>query len=254
MHTLTILAFDHSGLTTGVTKSFEYYRVFPVPGKIEAEQYSKMSGIETAPTTDTGGGLQVTSISSGDSFDYTVNVQEPGNYRVEFRISSGTGGGSFELRKMAIIPISSIQIETAGGDQNWITISDTINLSAGRQSLKVYAVEGAWNINWINFVKVNETSVFSPASAEYACLLTVVPNPVHEDFMVQYVLTELSPVEFILYDSSGKMIEKRRRETLGSPEGELHWAFGSYTGPGLYYLMMRQSGKKVASFKLLKQN
>ncbi len=254
MHTITVLAYDNLELTTGITKQFDYLLVSHIPGRIEAEDYTTMSGIETEATNDTeGGGLHVISIQAGDYLNYSVNTQEAGDYRVEYRVSSSTGGGSFELRKMAIIPISSINIETEGGDQNWITISDTVFLDEGRKSLKIHSTEGGWNLNWINFVKVNETSVSSPRQAETGYSLTVAPNPARENFTVHYKVTERIPVEFNLYDSGGRLIEKRKKEYIGSPEGEFPWTFRDQPGPGLYYLMMRQSGRKVASIKLLKQ-
>ncbi len=46
-----------------------------IPGKIEAENYSAMNGIQTEPTTDTGGGLNVGWIHVGDWLDYNVNVE-----------------------------------------------------------------------------------------------------------------------------------------------------------------------------------
>ncbi|MBN1410059.1 MAG: carbohydrate-binding protein, partial [Spirochaetales bacterium] len=59
----------------------------PVPGKIEAESYSAMSGIQTENTTDSGGGLNVGWIDAGDWMEYNVTVTA-GTYYVQYRVAA----------------------------------------------------------------------------------------------------------------------------------------------------------------------
>ncbi|MBW4840950.1 MAG: discoidin domain-containing protein, partial [Paenibacillaceae bacterium] len=65
-----------------------------IPGKIEAENFSTMNGIQTEPTSDTGGGLNVGWIHVGDWLDFNVNVLNAGTYTVEYRVASNTGTGA----------------------------------------------------------------------------------------------------------------------------------------------------------------
>ncbi len=44
-HTITVMAYDNAGLATGLTNPFSYYEIFSVPGKVEAENYYRMSGV-----------------------------------------------------------------------------------------------------------------------------------------------------------------------------------------------------------------
>ena len=37
------------------------------------------------------------------------------------------------------------------GWQNWITISTTLNLTAGRHRVRINARSDGWNLNWIRF-------------------------------------------------------------------------------------------------------
>lgn len=149
-HTVTALAFDNTGLASEKTHTFTYYPVKVYPGKIEAEHFSAMMGITTQTTSDTDAGLNVTSIDDNDWLDYSVNIEKSGDYRVEFRVASAVADGKLELRKPTGLVLSSNTIANTGGAQKWVTIADTISLAAGKQTLRLHAITGGWNINWIN--------------------------------------------------------------------------------------------------------
>jgi endoglucanase Acf2 len=135
---------------------------FPVPGTVQAEDYSSMNGIELEGTTDDGGGQNVGWIDAGDWMDYEVNVATAGTYTVNFRVASAGGGGALELRSDGQT-LAAESIPATGGWQNWTTISASINLNAGTQTLRVYAASGGWNLNWISF-SIDETNEAPPVS------------------------------------------------------------------------------------------
>jgi endoglucanase len=251
-HSVTVLAFDTAHLARDKTKLFSYYRVCDVPGRVEAEYFSNMSGVTTQATSDTGGGLNLTSLQAGDWVEYSLNVMESGYFRVDYRVASSTGGGAFELRTLSQAVVSSKTVEATGGSQTWITISDTIYLPARKQSFRVYVVSGGWNLNWFDFVKVEETSIFDRAVSATGYVLLVHPNPVHDVFSVTYRVPGPSPVEFDLYDSGGKLIGRHTDENIHSPGGAFEWEIGQDQAYGIYYLSMRQNGRQVASYKLLR--
>jgi len=251
-HTATILAIDTKGLVSEKTYPFTYYPVFPVPGKVEAEDFSNMSGITTQATTDTDGGFNVTSIGAADFMDYSLNILETGSYRVEFRVASATGGGKFELRKTTQFVLSSNTVDATGGTQKWLTIADTINLSAGKQTLRIHAVTGGWNMNWINFVKVDLTSSLDITLTDPGYSLSIVPNPVSSSFRVIYNVAELAPVEFMLYDENGRLVGKQKGENVVRASGENNWIANNSLISGTYFLCMHQNGRKVATTRFIK--
>ncbi|MBN2486005.1 MAG: discoidin domain-containing protein [Bacteroidales bacterium] len=123
----------------------------PIPGKIEAESYDRMSGIQTEATTDIGGGQNVGWIDAGDWLEFDVAVAEAGTYTVNLRAASPSGGASAAILSGGVQK-GTLAITSTGGWQVWTTVSTTVQLSAGNQVLRVLANTGGFNINWIEFV------------------------------------------------------------------------------------------------------
>ena len=251
-HKLTALAFDSTGLTREKTNVFKYIRVCEVPGRVEAEYYSNMSGVRTQPTSDTDGGLNLTSLSEGDWVEYILNVMEAGYYKVDYRVASSTGGGGFEFRTLSQAVLSSNTVECTGGSQTWATLSDTIYLPARKDCYQIWVLSGGWNLNWIHFDTIGIISGMDPESNKTGYEISVFPNPVGNKFTVKYRVSDLSPVEFLLYDSGGRLIARKNKENISSPEGLFEWETGNDRSSGIYYLVMRQGGREVRSIKLLR--
>ncbi|MFZ5985672.1 MAG: cellulase family glycosylhydrolase [Bacillota bacterium] len=119
-----------------------------IPGTFEAEAYDGMYGIQTESCVE--GGLNVGWIDVGDWMDYRVNVQSSGTYTVEYRVASLYGTGRFSLRNGSTV-LASTTVPNTGGWQNWTTVKATVNLSAGQQTLRLYADGSPFNVNWIKF-------------------------------------------------------------------------------------------------------
>jgi beta-glucosidase len=118
-----------------------------LPGKIEAENYNAMSGVQTETTSDTGGGLNVGWIELNDWMDYNVNVQTAGAYRIDYRVASPNATGKVDFRVNSTT-LATTTIPNTGGWQAWTTVSANVTLSAGAQTIRLFASGGGWNINW----------------------------------------------------------------------------------------------------------
>ena len=123
-----------------------------LPGKLEAENYSAMSGIQTGSTTDTGGGSVIGYIDTGDWLDYQVHVQAAGSYTLQFRVASAVNTGKFEFRSGSNV-LASVTVPNTGGWDNWQTVSANVNLSAGVQTIRIHATGNGFNLNWFNAVQ-----------------------------------------------------------------------------------------------------
>ncbi len=130
-----------------------------IPGKIEAENYTSMSGVQTETTTDVGGGLNAGWIDAGDWMDYLITVPTAGNYTVDFRLASTTSNNQIELRSGSTI-LTTVNVPNTGAWQNWQTVTPaSFALNTGNQTIRVYAKTGGWNINWMNFVSTQSNDI-----------------------------------------------------------------------------------------------
>jgi hypothetical protein len=117
-----------------------------VPGKIEAESYTTMSGVGTETTTDTGGGLNVGWIDNNDWLDYSVNVSVAGTYTVNYRVASTVATGKIQLTASGANFATNVPNTT--GNQVWTTVTATVTLSAGVQTIRLTTLVGGFNFNW----------------------------------------------------------------------------------------------------------
>ena len=129
-----------------------------IPGTIQAESYSAQSGVLTETTSDAGGGKDVGWIDAGDWMDYTINVPTAGSYTVGFRVASPIGTGSLQLKNGSTI-LATVKIPSTGGYQSWSTVSSTVTLNAGVQTLRVAVVAAGWNFNLMQFAAVSSSLV-----------------------------------------------------------------------------------------------
>ena len=91
--------------------------------------------------------------------DYNVNVQQAGIYDVSFRVSSPSGASSAIQLKSGATVLATINVPATGAWQTWQTTSGTVTLSSGQQTLRVYANEEGWDLNWFEFTAI---TLFTP--------------------------------------------------------------------------------------------
>ncbi|MBT1706358.1 cellulase family glycosylhydrolase [Chryseosolibacter indicus] len=121
-----------------------------VPAQIQAENYCAMLGVETETTTDTGGGLNVGQLHSGDWMVYRINVPSAGNYTIQYRVATSSSGGIIKAEPYGGgTPYGTINVPVTGGWQTWQTISHAVSLPAGQLQFAL-AITGTFNLNWIN--------------------------------------------------------------------------------------------------------
>lgn len=154
---LNWVAFDQGATNPDPTDPCENQSL-PLPGKIEAEDYCAMLGVQTEATADQGGGENIGWIDSGDWTEYGVNVSQATNLVVNARIASQNGGGRLEL----IVDgnnVGGVDVSSTGGWQSWQTLSLPITLSAGDHTLRMRFPSGGFNLNWVGFTNDTTTPV-----------------------------------------------------------------------------------------------
>ncbi|KAA1189282.1 carbohydrate-binding protein [Paenibacillus sp. B2(2019)] len=98
--------------------------------------------------------------------EYKINITTSGIYKVNYRVavSKGTGEVQFTIdgvnKKTTSFPATE-------GFQSWKTISDTVSLEAGTQTLRLVVTKGGWNLSWFDLVNEADrklNSILSPPS------------------------------------------------------------------------------------------
>ncbi len=124
-----------------------YYRI---PGRLQAERYVTLNQADIAPTTDADGLADMRSTAAGGSLDYNIQVDAAGNYPLNLRVAGAPG----QIRIYAGATLLATATQT---QSTWSTISTTVALSAGAQTLHVVLAANAQRLNWIQFQPANGT-------------------------------------------------------------------------------------------------
>jgi hypothetical protein len=134
--------------------------VTPHSEKIEAENYSSMSGVIKEATTDINGGIQLGDINTGDWMLYRgINIPASGSYKITYRVSSYNGGAVIALKNGAGATLgATITVPKTGSWNNWIEVDHIVNLDQGPQDLKILAQIGGINLNWFKIEPVDPSS------------------------------------------------------------------------------------------------
>ncbi len=193
-YTITARATDNSGaittstaititVTTAPVAQTPYGGTpWPIPGKIEAENYDlggqgvsfnettagnagnayRTDDVDIETTADTGGGYNVGWIAQGEWLEYTVDVTA-GTYTLEARVASANSGGSFHIELDGVNISGAITVPNTGDWQTFQTVTiPNLSLSAGEKIMRI-AMDASWfNINYVTFSSASVTPNVPP--------------------------------------------------------------------------------------------
>lgn len=123
--------------------------------KMEAEDYTNSSGVDTQDTTDAGGGKNVGWIDPGDWMTYSAPTSlSPGTYTISYRVASPNGSAIQFERAGGGAVFGTVTVPATGGWQNWTTVShDVVFTSAEQQIALAFPNAGGLNVNWFTITK-----------------------------------------------------------------------------------------------------
>lgn len=125
----------------------------PVPGLIEAETLTAMSGVQLEACSDAGGGQDVGYFDPDDYIEFKVNVATAGNFTIDYRLASANGSTGFEVWLDGAKALDVMAVPNTGGWQTWVTrTSAPFVMTAGNHTLRFKSIGKDWNLNWF---KVN---------------------------------------------------------------------------------------------------
>jgi lysophospholipase L1-like esterase len=132
------------------------YNVTSVNGTANTYRSDGVDLEATADTQDTspaGGPYDLGWTATGQWFKYTVNVATPGTYTVSLRLASPSGvTDALHIANSAGTSLSgAVAAPDTGGWQNWATVTTSVTLPAGVQTLTIDQDNGGWNIHQLSF-------------------------------------------------------------------------------------------------------
>ena len=154
-----------------------------VPGKVEAEDFDNpgkgkgnnsysVSGScddiwnteyrkgTTVSIGEKNGGLVLGCNPTGNYFQYTINVAEAGEYKVNVTVAAdGTGALLFKNGEKAV---SDTLTYTGTSWNDFDQISGTIKLEKGEQILTLEVAQGYIDIDWFEFKSAGDTAIVEP--------------------------------------------------------------------------------------------
>jgi endoglucanase len=123
-----------------------------IPSRIEAENWTAMTGVQAEPTQDAGGGLNVGYIDENDWMEYSINAPAAGTYDIRFRVAAPTGGARLQVATIDGVVLATVTIPNTGSWQTWQTVDAQVTLAQGQQKIYIISAHSqSWNINWVEF-------------------------------------------------------------------------------------------------------
>ena len=118
-------------------------------------------------------------IAPGEWLEYTVDVQQAGNYNLSFRYASGNtaGGGPLRIESDGLVVKSGITVNYTGNWTTWATKSVTnIPLKSGTQILRLYFENGEFNLGELTFTYASPLTYSQPIADAGANQVIVLPQ------------------------------------------------------------------------------
>jgi hypothetical protein len=139
------------------------YNVSSVNGTADSYRSDGVDLEATSDTTDTtgaGAGYDLGWTGGGQWTRYTVNAAGAGTYTVSLRLASPSGvTDGLHIANLSGTNLSgNINVPATGGWQDWTTVTATVTLPAGTQTLVVDQDNGGWNLHDMSFAPSGVTS------------------------------------------------------------------------------------------------
>jgi len=147
----------------------------------------RSDGVDLETTADTqnntgAGAYDLGWTTGGQWFHYTVNAATAGTYTLSFRVASPYGiTDALHIDNAAGTNLSgSVAVPNTGGYQNWTTVTASVTLPAGQQTLTVDQDSNGWNLHYITFASTGGGGT-PPGEAPYGGTAAAVPGTVQAE-------------------------------------------------------------------------
>jgi hypothetical protein len=212
--------------------------IYEVPGKVEAENYFDMYGIQTEPCSDIGGGLNVGYIEAGDWMKYYLTAKESGFYSLSGRISGYEPGTlKFEFNDSIQAYLS---YTATNGWQNWQDFSTEVYLEEGDYTMEVIAQSQAFNINYYRFELEDGIRSQDP----FISAIKAYPNPASTSFRIDFLNAGSTSIRMRLVDITGNISHHLYDGNIDPGSHSFDIPLDNDLPPGLYFIEITDNVKR----------
>jgi aryl-phospho-beta-D-glucosidase BglC (GH1 family) len=242
---------------------------WPIPGKIEAENYD-VGGNNNAYYDNTAGntagkyrtddvdveantnpsGYDVGYTATGEWLKYSVNVVSTGTYNIDFYVASDPTDGStgkLHLELDGVNITGEVSVASTGSWTTWKTVTaSNINITSyGAHIVKVMFDSDNINLDYFQFTATKITGLFSP-DGSYGAAENVYPNPSSSSFNLMISEDVKTITVLNIYGESV--------ETIQNLNAGQNATFGSTLTTGTYMVKVQYNNGKTEIYKLVKSN
>lgn len=196
-----------------------------IPGIIESEYYDLGGpgvGYADLSPQNTGGGLRsdegvdveystdkdgydVAGITRREWLEYTVDVEEDGEYALEARVFVSGSSASFILEFDGVDKTGPVSY--ANPASLWVTVKRTgIFLTKGVQRMRMRMESTGFRINWLRLSLVSAASIENPDTSEPASLNVGFPNPFTHSTQLTYSVERPGHLTLTVVDVLGRKV------------------------------------------------
>ncbi|MDE2833212.1 MAG: family 16 glycosylhydrolase [Bacteroidota bacterium] len=196
-----------------------------IPGIIESENYdlggAGVAYVDLTPQNSGGGyrldegvdvdystdrdGFDVAGISRREWLEYTVDVEEDGEYAMEARVYVPGTRAVFRLEFDGVDKTG--RISYANPAALWVSVRRTgIHLTKGIQRMRMVMESTGFRVNWLSFRRISTTSAELPETLEPAALQVGYPNPFTDTTQLTYSVARSGHVTLEVVDVLGRRV------------------------------------------------
>ena len=166
-------------------------------------------------------------IEDDEWLKYSIDVEDPGNFKILVEIASFINGSKIALQIDSSTTIGPITLPNTNGWDNGWRVVEIGNVSLTKDAkIKLIASTGGFNLRNIIFENLDVSSV--PMNLKLNCF----PNPVNSELSIFWESDFVLDTEIEIYDISGKLIyESRQISKIGT--NSLDWNLKSNSGKAI---------------------
>ncbi|MEM7809218.1 MAG: carbohydrate-binding protein [Planctomycetota bacterium] len=119
----------------------------------------RVAGPDIETTIDFGGGFNIGYIDFGEYLQYTLNVENAGTYDISFRVAGNDGRIGLTVDGVEVG--TDVDVPSTGGWQIWQTITSTVELDEGVNTLQLEFERIGFNLNWFELTNASAANTFN---------------------------------------------------------------------------------------------